>query len=258
MSRFLIIPKINELEESLRLAEEYGFGFEYNDFFIPDVLDDESLTDEIIAKYKSHRLPDRCTLHGAFFDVLIFSDDREIRRISEKRIRQSLNIARKIGACGVVFHTNHNPALTAKVYLNHWLDRNELFWREILGEYPDIQIYMENMFDDSPRMLAALAERLSDTANFGVCFDYAHAVIFGSDINDWTDTLAPYVKHMHINDNDLKNDLHLAVGDGKIDWRQFKAAFDIKLSRTNTVLIETSSIENQRRSAEFLRNLGLI
>lgn len=258
MSRFLIIPKINELEESLRLAEEYGFGFEYNDFFIPDVLDNESLTDELIAKYKSHKLPEHCTLHGAFFDVLIFSDDREIRRISEKRIRQSLDIARKIGASGVVFHTNHNPALTAKPYLSHWLDRNEAFWRGILSEYSDLQIYMENMFDDSPHMLAALAERLSDTDNFGVCFDYAHAVIFGSDINAWTDALAPYVKHMHINDNDLKNDLHLAVGDGSIDWQQFKTAFDIKLSRTDTVLIETSSIENQRRSAEFLRNRGII
>ena len=258
MSRFHIIPQINELEESLKLAEEYGFGFEYNDFFFPDVLDNESLTDELIAKYKSCKLPENCTLHGAFFDVIIFSDDRVIRRISEMRVRQSLNIARKIGASGVVFHTNHNPALTTKVYLTHWLDRNEAFWREILSEYADIQIYMENMFDDSPRMLAALAERLSDMDNFGVCFDYAHAVIFGSDIGDWTDTLSPYVKHMHINDNDLKNDLHLAVGDGKIDWQRFKAEFQTKLSRTGSVLIETSSTDNQRRSAEFLRNMDLL
>ena len=108
MSRFLIIPKINELDESLKLAEEYGFGFEYNDFFFPDVLDDKRLSDELIGRYKAHELPSVCTLHGAFFDVLIFSDDREIRRISELRIRQSLDIARKIGASGVVFHTNHS------------------------------------------------------------------------------------------------------------------------------------------------------
>ncbi|MCI7768029.1 MAG: sugar phosphate isomerase/epimerase [Oscillospiraceae bacterium] len=258
MSRFLIIPRINELEDSLSLAEEFGFGFEYNDFFIPDVLDDSSLTDRIIDIYKSHRLPGLCTLHGAFFDVLIFSDDREIRRISEMRIRQSLDIARRLGVRGVVFHTNHNPALTAKLYLDHWLDRNETFWRNILGEYPDMHIYMENMFDDSPRLLAALAKRLSDVPNFGVCFDYAHAVIFGSDIDDWVDSLSPFVRHMHINDNDLKNDLHLAVGEGKIDWAHFRKCFEDKLAGTDTVLIETSSIERQRRSAEFLRDLGLI
>lgn len=258
MSRFLIIPKINELEESLSLAEKYGFGFEYNDFFIPDVLDDSALTDRLIGIYKSHRLPDHCTLHGAFFDVLVFSDDSEIRRISELRIRQSLDIARRLEVKGVVFHTNHNPALTAETYVNHWLERNEDFWRKILSEYSDIQVYMENMFDDSPRMLAALADRLSDTDNFGVCFDYAHAVIFGSDIDGWVDTLAPYVKHMHINDNDLKNDLHLAVGEGKIDWEHFKDCFEGKLSAADSMLIETSSIERQRHSAEFLKNMGLI
>ena len=72
MSKFLIIPMINELEESIRLAEEYGFGFEFNDFFIPDVLDDGALAEKLIGKYKACGLPDHCTLHGAFFDVIIF------------------------------------------------------------------------------------------------------------------------------------------------------------------------------------------
>lgn len=258
MSRFLIIPQLNNIDESLKLAEEYGFGFEYNDFFIPDVMDDPCLTDELISRYKAHELPDCCTMHGAFFDVLVFSDDRRIREISEMRIRTSLDIARKIGAGGVVFHTNHNPALTADFYIGHWLERNEKFWRKILAEYPDLDIYMENMFDNSPYMLAGLAERLKEFKNFGVCFDYAHAVIFGSDIDEWVRVLAPYVRHMHINDNDLKNDLHLAAGDGKIDWNRFKINFDSYLSSAKTVLIETSLTENQRRSAVFLSGIGVM
>ena len=258
MSRFLIIPQLNNIDESLKLAEEYGFGFEYNDFFIPDVMDDPNLTDELISRYKAHELPDCCTMHGAFFDVLVFSDDRRIREISEMRIRTSLDIARKIGAGGVVFHTNHNPALTADFYIGHWLERNEKFWRKILAEYSDLDIYMENMFDNSPYMLAGLAERLKEIKNFGVCFDYAHAVIFGSDIDEWVRVLAPYVRHMHINDNDLKNDLHLAAGDGKIDWNRFKINFDSYLTSAKTVLIETSLTENQRRSAVFLSGIGVI
>ena len=184
MSKFLIIPQINNIDESLKLAEKYGFGFEFNDFFFPDVLDDKSRTDELIEKYKACGLPEYCTMHGAFFDVLIFSDDREIRRISEMRIRQSLDIARRLEVKGVVFHTNHTPHITTKLYLNNWLDRNEDFWRRILAEYPDVRVYMENMFDDSPRLLSLLASRMADVSSFGVCFDYAHAVIFGSDI-DW-------------------------------------------------------------------------
>lgn len=258
MSKFLIIPNIKDIDKSLELAEKYGFGFEYNDFFIPDVMDDTNLTDELIARYNGHELPDYCTMHGAFFDVLVFSYDKRIREISEMRIRTSLDIARKAGAKGVVFHTNHNPSLTSEVYINNWLERNEKFWRQVLAEYPDIDIYLENMFDDSPDMLAELAKRLEGEDNFGVCFDYAHAVIFGTDTDRWVRTLAPYVKHMHINDNDLKNDLHLAAGDGKIDWNAFKASFDGYLSASKSVLIETSSYENQRRSAEFLSGIGII
>ena len=49
MQNFLIIPKINNLDESLKFAEEYGFGFEYNDFFIPDTMDDKGKKKEIIS-----------------------------------------------------------------------------------------------------------------------------------------------------------------------------------------------------------------
>ena len=105
----MIIPRIDKLDESLALAHEYGFGFEFNDFYSPKVLDDTELTESIIEKYKAAGLPDYCTSHGDFFDVLVFSEDKYIREISRKRIIQSLETALKIGARGVVFHTNHNP-----------------------------------------------------------------------------------------------------------------------------------------------------
>ncbi|MGN0695578.1 MAG: sugar phosphate isomerase/epimerase family protein [Oscillospiraceae bacterium] len=257
MSRFLIIPRLDELDKSLELAEKYGLGFEYNDFFIPDIMDDKRLADELISRYKGHELPDCCTMHGAFFDVLIFSEDRRIREVSEDRIRTSLDFARKLGARGVVFHTNHTPSLTSELYVNGWLDKNGSFWHRILPEYPDINVYMENMFDNSPYMLKLLAERLSDMPNFGVCLDYAHAVIYGSDIDSWVTELSSYVRHLHINDNDLINDLHLAVGDGQIDWKEFRKNYDSCLCRADTALIETSSLENQRRSAEYLIGLGI-
>ncbi|MGN1105930.1 MAG: sugar phosphate isomerase/epimerase family protein [Huintestinicola sp.] len=257
MSRFLIIPQLNCIDESLRLAEKYGFGFEFNDFFAPDVLDSKERVKEIAAKYKACKLPDTLTCHGDFFDVLIFSSDRLIREISELRVRQSIEAALEIGAEAVIFHTNHNPFFTAESYVNNWLDFNEKFWSGILTEYPQLNIYIENMCDSSPDMLAALSERLKGFENYGVCFDYAHACVFGSDIDKWVTALAPYVKHMHINDNDLKSDLHLAVGEGKIDWNRFKEYY-FKYFSNATVLIETSSLERQQRSAMFLSDMGAI
>ena len=257
MSKFLIIPQLNNIDESLHLAEEYGFGFEFNDFFLPDVLDSRERVKEIASVYKAHKLPDILTCHGDFFDVLIFSSDKLIRNISEMRVRQSIEAALEVGAEAVIFHTNHNPFFTAESYVNNWLNFNVDFWSGILAEYPNVRIYIENMCDNSPHMLAALSEKLSSFSNYGVCFDYAHASVFGSDIEEWVTTLAPYVKHMHINDNDLKSDLHLAVGDGRIDWSLFKEHYFRYFTKAS-VLIETSSIDKQRRSADFLSNLGVI
>lgn len=257
MSKFLIIPQLKKIDESLKLAEEYRFGFEFNDFFCPDVLDSKERVKEIADSYKAHKLPEPLTCHGDFFDVLVFSSDRLIRETSEMRIRQSIEAALEVGAEAVIFHTNHNPFFTAQSYVDNWLNCNFTFWSRILPEFPEINIYIENMCDSSPDMLAALAEKLSDFPNFGVCFDYAHACVFGSDIERWVTVLAPYVKHLHINDNDLKSDLHLAVGDGKIDWTLFREHY-FKYFTEATVLIETSSVENQRRSAEFLSKIRVI
>lgn len=122
-----------------------------------------------------------------------------------------------------------------------------------------MNIYIENMFDSSPEMLLSLSERLCVHKNYGVCLDYAHASSFGGnvDISEWASALAPYVKHLHINDNDLKNDLHLPVGSGKIEWSIFKKYHDKYFSECS-ILIEVTGTANQRVSAKFLEELGLI
>ena len=54
MKSVYIIPKRENIEESLRLSKEYNAYFEYNDFFIPAVLDDEEKKKELIQFYKIH------------------------------------------------------------------------------------------------------------------------------------------------------------------------------------------------------------
>ena len=36
-----VIPEYNRLDESVAVAEKYNAHFEYNDFFLPALLDDE-------------------------------------------------------------------------------------------------------------------------------------------------------------------------------------------------------------------------
>ena len=261
-NQFYIVPDIKQLDRSLALAEKYDLGFEANDFWGPEMLDNEEETENRIAIFRnvlSEHPGITMTNHGDFFDVILFSTDPLIREIAQKRIRQSIDVSLKLGAHAVIFHTNHSPQLKAKFYLTNWKKRNEEFFSEMLSEYPDINIYIENMFDDTPDVLAGLAECLKGYDNFGVCLDYAHASAFGRrvPIKEWVETLRPYVKHLHINDNNLVNDLHLAVGDGKIDWLQFKEYYNMYFKECTT-LIETSSLENQLKSLQYMQKIGLI
>lgn len=257
MKSVSIIPKRDNIEESLRLSKEYNANFEYNDFFLPFILDDEDKKKELIEFYKS--LPrDRSndTLHGAFLDVTLHSSDARIREVSELRVRQSMDIAKELGIRGVVFHTNMIANFKDAIYMDNWVKVNAAFYKKLLAEYPGMYVFMENMFDFDPDMLAALAEELKEEPYFGVCLDYAHATISKVSAKEWFKVLKPYIKHMHINDNDLKNDQHKAVGHGSIDYKEFT-----KLMQENemdiSVLVEVSKLEEQSGSLEYMAKEGI-
>ncbi|MBQ9120634.1 MAG: sugar phosphate isomerase/epimerase [Lachnospiraceae bacterium] len=257
MKQLLIIPDINDLQDSLALAEKYSLGFEYNDFFEPTVLDDEQVLGRIIDSYRAVSLPKYCTMHGAFFDVIPVSRDPKIREVSELRIEQSMEAARRIGAAAVVFHTNYNPFLNTSAYIKSWLKENVAFWSSILERYPKKGIYLENMFDGSPALLEELSEKLCKYPNYGVCLDYAHATISKTAPEVWAERLGRFVKHIHINDNDLVRDLHLAWGNGKINRESFYRCYESYMNGA-TVLIETSSAVNRWNSLKVLEADGFL
>ena len=146
--KILIIPDRAELSSYTKLADRQDLGFEYNDFFIPKLLDDTEQLDTVIAEYEQMSgMPGYCTLHGAFLDVTVFSDDSLVARASDYRVEQSLTIAKRLGAKGVVFHTNYIANFKTDSYRDSFVKKNAVYWSGKLLKYPDIQIYMENMFD---------------------------------------------------------------------------------------------------------------
>lgn len=257
MKQILIIPDIENLQKSLNLAEKYSLGFEYNDFFNPSVLDDEQKLQQLHNIYGNSTLPQYCTLHGAFLDVIPFSPDDRIRKVSQYRIEQSIENAEKIGASAVVFHTNYNPFLNTPAYIKNWLEQNVVFWSSVLEKHSQIGIYLENMFDTSPDIMKELSEQLCQYQNYGVCLDYAHASLSNTPPEVWAETLGRYVKHIHINDNDLVSDLHLAWGSGKIDRAAFYRSYD-KHMKDASLLIETTSAQNIVRSLKVLAEEGFL
>lgn len=257
IDNLLIIPERDKLDAYIELADKYGVGFEYNDFFIPSVLDSDEELESVIKTYCSaNGMPKYCTSHGAFLDVTIFSDDSRIFDASDYRVEQSLSIAERLGAKGVVFHTNYIPNFIIDSYRTGWVEKNVSYWSDKLDRHRNIDIYIENMFDTDCELLAELGERMKDREHFGICFDYAHAQVFGdeNEIDVWVKKLSPYVKHMHINDNDFRQDLHLAVGTGKTDWCKFRDYYERYFSNAS-VLIEVRGMDKIINSLDYLSKL---
>ena len=257
MNELYLIPDFDRIEDSVRLLRMFGAHFEYNDFFHPSVLDDERGVKKRIDFYKKlDRDRTRDILHGAFLDVTVHSEDKRIRDVSILRIRQSMEIAAELGIRGVVFHTNQIPNFKTPGYIQHWVDSNRDFWMMILDEYPTLEVFLENMFDEDPNMLYRLAVEMQEQERFGICFDYAHATVFGQNIDMWADKLLPFTKHIHINDNNLNVDMHQSIGKGAIDWHQFNRL--IKQSRTDSsVLIEVNGLQKQEESLQYMKKYGI-
>lgn len=257
MSKLYLVPDKTNMEQMRRLADEYDCAFEYNDFYAAKILDDPERQADIIAYYNGYRNDfNQDTIHGAFLDVTIHSSDPLIRDASMLRVKQSMEIAKRMGVRGVVFHTGRLAGFREHVYLENWKAVNAEFFAELAHRYPKQQIYMENMFDEAPDVLADFAERMKGVENFGICLDYAHAIISGCSGKEWIETLAPYIRHMHINDNDLKNDLHQAVGSGSIDWQELDALVR-KYGIDSPVLVEVSGCEAQKKSLEYMKQYGI-
>lgn len=253
MKGLYLIPDRLNLEESLKFIEKNQCACEYNDFFLASILDDKKKQLAIIESYAKVRSDfSKDTMHGAFLDVTVHSSDARIREISELRVRQSMDIAKEMGLRGVVFHTNRLYGFRDAVYLKNWKKTNKRFFASICEGYPEQQIFMENMFDEAPDILCGLAEEMTEYENFGICLDYAHATISDIAAVEWMKVLAPYVRHIHINDNDLKNDLHAAVGDGQIDWKKFQQELETNKIDAS-VLIEVTGKDKQEKSLAYLK-----
>ncbi len=244
---FYGIPEFHRLREWAAL----DIPFEYNDFMWPWILDDEA---EIRRRIRAYRAlcRDRSldTLHGPFLDMTIHSQDRRIRQASEGRIRQACDIACELGARSVIVHTNFIPNFYDAAYRRGWLESNEAFFGRMLEAYPGLWIYMENMFDEAPDLLATLAQRM-DGLRFGIALDIAHAHLSPTDVDEWHRSCAPYVRHYHINDSHGRLDEHLPLGQGNINWRRVLPT----LRQDAGVVLEVRSLEHYQQSLRFIHSL---
>lgn len=185
-------------------------------------------------------------LHLPFFDLQPGSADSSIRRATLDRLRQAVAVARLYRPNHLIGHAAYNRFLYGRSF-DDWAARAAETWAEAFTDWPDHPpLFLENTHETDPAHLAgavaALKSRLprEQAARVGACLDIGHWYSFAEgfqreNLEAWIDTLAPYLGHLHLHDNDGTFDQHLGPGQGTVPFdRLFSLLSNHHLQPTTT------------------------
>lgn len=160
------------------------------------------------------------TFHAPFNDISPGARDEEVRRVTVHRLRQVVSFAPLFRPLGIVMHGGYSEWLY-DFDPGAWLAGAKRTFSEVAetAESADVDIYLENVFDEVPdhllRLRAAVGSR-----RLKFCFDAGHATLFSRlPVQKWIEALGPALRELHIHDNRGLRDDHLPLGEGSINFR---------------------------------------
>lgn len=243
-------PQMADLAQWILLAQQEGAVFEVMDPFSVGAIGDEEKQKRIVSHYRKTGLAR--SVHGAFIDVNPASSDPDFRELSQRRCRESCEIALALGADHVVFHSSAFPFLRG-AYLRHWAAGCAAFVDELAAQYP-VRIYLENAQDLDPAPLRMLMEKLHSD-RVGICLDVGHVNYSRAPLERWFEELGQWIGYLHLSDNFGEFDDHCPLGGGCVDWALAHRCWEA-LGRNLPITLETGDLESTRQSLRFLRRNG--
>ena len=163
-------------------------------------------------------------VHGPFIGMRFNHTDHILREAVDRRMDVFFDTARQLGVRTVVLHTGYDGSVER--YRLKWLEENTQYWRReaVRWKTLGVRIVLENEEEKSPDLMVQLVERV-DSDSLGLCLDVGHANISSHlSLAEWVERMGSRLWHVHLHDNDGKEDQHLAVGRGNIGFAPFFAA----------------------------------
>ncbi len=206
--------------------------------------------------------------HNAWF-LMAHCKGPEDLALKEEMARRSVEASAMLGAKMMVVHTQsvydeagYHPAKTDEY--------NKAFFSEMgdLAARWGLTLAVENVFpipgaiDNGcyPEELAQLMQTLNDPL-FGICWDLGHANMAKLDHSAALRTVAPWLRHIHANDNKGKTDEHTLPGYGTVPWDKVMATLgeigyrgDMTLSVR--AFAQTSLPQTQEAALRLLHTTG--
>ena len=163
----------------------------------------------------------RFTFHGPFWDLCSGSVDPAIREVTRSRLSSLFDLAEQIRPEQILCHTGFDPRHHRghrRTWIENSLSTLEPFVRR--AEILKMPLVLENVWEEDPELHLELLDEMKSPW-FGFCLDTGHQHSFSTTTMDkWLQAVWPYLKEVHIHDNDGSDDDHLPVGSGTIDFNR--------------------------------------
>jgi len=176
----------------------------------------------IAAKLHDHHLS--ITLHGPFIDLSAGSTDPAVKAVTRSRFEQLLKLAPAFRPRSVVCHAGYDWRRYG-YFREDWIESSLDTWSWLAGSLVEqgSRLMLENVYEDDPQDIGIILDRLK-RQNVGFCLDAGHLFAFGrSELKPWLEGLGSYIGQLHLHDNHGRDDEHLSLGQGKIDFKRLFA-----------------------------------
>ncbi len=192
------------------------------------------------------------SVHAPLSDINIASLNPRIRDESVKQINETIRISSELGINMVTMHPGHLSPLGVLVPEKIG-EINKKFVRRIAktADEHGVTIALENMPNQRITTCHSLSELLEiANSNVKLCFDVGHANT-NNNISEFLD----YGKfaNVHIHDNFGKEDSHLVIGKGNIDFRNVLKRLNEKYN--GVVVIESRGLKAGVESKNVLMKM---
>jgi len=220
--------------EALMFAAENGFdAFEVNIYFPNVDLDNWNWNEiEALKKISGDAEIEIC-VHAAFYELNMAAFSKGIREESIRYINKSIDFCHELGGEVITVHPGKftydvlpGASLDTDPLLKIQWDHNIESMKRInaYAESKGITLCLENMgwnyvaqsFED----MLNIRDEVGDTLQFTL--DIGHARINSEGgVEEGFRVLGDHIRHIHFSDNFGKEDDHLPIGEGNIDFSKF-------------------------------------
>jgi len=194
------------------------------------------------------------SVHAPFSDINIASPSTLILKTVFKRLEKSISYARDLDAYLWVFHPGLKTGISMFYPQKDWLQNlNSVKLLLKIAKNYGVKIAIENVPEPFPFLMKNVEhftqfyEEINE--DIGLVLDIGHANI-NQQVEQFITTFSDKIVHIHAHDNCGKDDQHLGVGYGTVNWN--KTAVLLKqTSYDNAVIVE--SVEHVQESITKLR-----